>query len=43
MIEFIKTQYKLYTLGQNCIGIEKIKTLARLYLSPSEYDELFEE
>lgn len=43
MNNFIKTQYKLYISGKNSIGIEKIKILAQLYLSISEYNEMFGE
>lgn len=41
MNNFIKTQYKLYISGGKSIGIEKIKLLAQLYLSISEYNEMF--
>jgi hypothetical protein len=41
MAEFIKTQCKIYKLGGNSIDIEKIKLLAKLYLSISEYNEMF--
>lgn len=43
MNNFIKTQYKLYITGGKSIGIEKIKLLAKLYLSEEEQKELFEE
>ncbi len=43
MVNFIKIQYQLYVLGQKSIGIEKIKLLAQLYLSISEYNEMFGE
>jgi hypothetical protein len=43
MIDFIRTQYKLYKIDQNSIDIEKIKLLAQLYLSISEYNEMFGE
>ena len=41
MIEFIKTQYSLYKLGNKSIGIEKIKQLANIYLTEEERAELF--
>ena len=41
MNNFIKTQYKLYISGQKSIGIEKIKLLAKLYMSEEEQKELF--
>lgn len=41
MREFIKTQYKIYCLGGTSIGIKKIQKLAQIYLSLSEYDEMF--
>lgn len=43
MVEFIKTQYNLYKTNGKSIGLEKIKLLAKLYLSISEYDEMFPE
>lgn len=41
MPEFIKTQYTLYLNGQSSIGLEKIKKLAKLYLTPEEQKTLF--
>lgn len=41
MIEFIKTQYKLYKLGGKSIGIEKIEKLAEIYMTEEERTELF--
>lgn len=41
MKDFIKTQLKLYQSGKSSISFEKIKQLAQIYLSLSEYDELF--
>lgn len=43
MNNFIKTQYYLYISGQKTIGIEKIKMLAKLYLSEEDQTELFGE
>lgn len=42
MIEFIKTQYKIYKLGGNSIGIEKIKQLADKFMTETEINKLFE-
>ncbi len=43
MNNFIKTQYKLYISGNKSIGIEKIKLLAKLYMSEEDQKELFGE
>lgn len=43
MIEFIKTQYKIYKLGGNSIGIEKIKQLANAFMTEDERVELFKD
>lgn len=43
MNNFIKTQYKLYIFGGQSIGIEKIKLLAKLYLTEEEQKELFDD
>ncbi len=43
MNNFIKTQYRLYLLGQNSISIEKIKHLANIFLTEEERNELFKE
>lgn len=41
MNNFIQTQYKLYISGGKSIGIEKIKLLAKLYMSEEERKGLF--
>jgi hypothetical protein len=43
MSDFIKTQYNLYKTNRKSIGLEKIKLLAKLYLSISDYDKMFGE
>lgn len=43
MIEFIKTQYNLYKLGNKSIGIEKIKQLANAFMTEEQREELFKE
>lgn len=42
MFEFIKTQYNLYKSGGKSIGIDKIKKLAKLYMTEDEQIKLFE-
>ncbi len=41
MRDFILTQYKIYQSGGKSIGIERIKSLAAVFLSESEQKELF--
>lgn len=41
MIEFIKTQYKLWKSGNQSIGIEKIKQLANALMTEEQRTELF--
>lgn len=43
MYNFIKTQYQLYKAGQHSIGIEKIKILAKQFLTEEQQAELFGE
>ena len=41
MVEFIKTQYKIYCSGGKSIGIEKIKQLANAFMTEEQREELF--
>ncbi len=43
MKEFIKTQYKLYSFGAKCIGVEKIKKLAEKFMTEEEIADLFKD
>lgn len=43
MIEFIKTQYKIYCSGGKSIGIDKIKQLANAFMTEEQMVELFKE
>lgn len=43
MIEFIKTQYKIYCLNGNSIGIDRIRKLANIFMTEDERAELFKD
>lgn len=43
MKEFIKLQYSLYQQGAKSIGIDKIKQLAKIYMTEDERAELFKD
>ncbi len=43
MAKFIRLQYKMYLLGNKSIGLEKIKALAKIYMTKDERNELFGE
>ena len=43
MIEFIKTQYKIYCSGGKSIGIDRIKKLANIFMTEDERNTLFNE
>jgi hypothetical protein len=42
MYEFIKVQYALYKSGyQQSVNIDKLKALAKIYLTAEEFTEIF--
>lgn len=41
MRDFILTQYKIHKSGGKSIGIERIKSLATVFLTASEQEELW--
>ena len=41
MIDFIKTQYKIHCSGGKSIGINRIKKLAKIFMTENEQAELF--
>lgn len=43
MNDFIRLQYKMYLLGNKSVGLEKIKTLANIYMTEEERKELFKD
>lgn len=43
MSNFIRLQYRMYLSGNKSIGLEKIKALAKIYMTKEERNELFGE
>lgn len=41
MSNFIRLQYRMCIAGNNSIGLEKIKALAKIYMTEEEQNELF--